>query len=128
LISLTFFLGTELRRRAEAECPERILEPWDKDMTHYSKNPLNDMVRLATFLDARSMAKLLALYRENPSAARFKARLFLTKLRAAFLLEPATYFRVVRISQRGSLIGTARALKDFFGVRIERYLNQFIDR
>lgn len=125
LFSLTFYPLTELRERVLRECPKQVEDPMTKDFYVYHKRPLNDLIEVATTLHAPLMRKLLAMYRANPEARATRLALFLAKGYTRFLLRPITYFRVIRISQGGSLWRALRVLPNYCRVGFSVYLGLF---
>jgi radical SAM superfamily enzyme YgiQ (UPF0313 family) len=123
--SLSLYFGTELYERAQKECPERIENSLEKDYWLYKKNVLNDMIRIATFIDGTKIKRIVHLYKKNPESLRFRGKLFILKLMSSLLLEPLTYFQVIKLSQRGSYIRTLRVLRYYFDEGIMRYIIQF---
>jgi len=123
--SLSLFFGTELYERAKKECPEKIEDSLKKDFFIYHKDPLNDVVRLSSFLSRKQMNKIISLYKQNPQGFKFKVRLSIAKLLSSFILEPITHFRIAKRAAGGSYIGTFKFIKGYFKLGFIRYINQF---
>ena len=123
--SLTFYYGTELRERALKECPDCIEDPQQKDYFIPHKSDLNQMIRLAAFMDKRYMEKVLNMYRKNPNGVGFRLVLTFLKYVSPFTFEPVTYFEVTRLSLGGSFWKTFKILPNFFKEGFRRYWNQF---
>lgn len=123
--SLNLYLGTELYERAKKECPEKIEDSLKKELVVYHKNTINNMIRLSVFLSEKFMNKIVYLYKQNPRGIRLKVTLFIANLLSSIILEPLTYFRVIKLSQGGSYIRTLKVLPNYFKVGFTRYLNQF---
>ncbi|MFQ5647346.1 MAG: radical SAM protein, partial [bacterium] len=123
--SLSLFLGTGLYDKASRECPEKIEDSFKKDYLLYDKNALNDMIRISTFIDKKHMEKIMRLYQENAAGLKFKFVLSLVKFLSYIILEPFTYFRTIKLSQRGSYIKTLEVLPNYFFEGIKRYLLPF---
>lgn len=123
--SLSLYLGTELYERAKKECPERIEDSLKKDYLIYKKDKLNKLIRLSTFLSEKNINELIHLYKQNPSGLRFNVTLFFFNLLSMIILEPLTYFKVIKLSQRGSYARTLKVLPNYFKEGFMRYINQF---
>jgi len=129
ILSLTFYYGTELYERATLECPERISDPLKKDMLLYQKTTINNLVRLAAYLDKRSMEFLLDLYeQEGGGSFKFRAMLLIANILTSFIIEPWTYLKLVRLSHRGSLARTLRSLPVYTKEGVKRYTYNFKKR
>ncbi len=126
LYSLTFFYGSEIYERALKECPDRIENPLDKNILGYAKNTINTLTRMAAFLDKKRMVRLLGIYKRNEQSLSFKITLFYYKMLSAFIYEPFSYFRVVRLANNGSIMETVKELRYYFKSGIKKYLNQFL--
>jgi len=123
--ALNFYLGTELYARASKECPERIDDSTQKDYLLYKKDILNAITRLAAFLNEKTMKRIIHLYKKNPKSVGLKIYLFINTLRSSFIVEPLTYFRVIKLSQGDNYMKTLKVLPNYFKEGIMRYINQF---
>lgn len=123
--SLSFFPGTELRRRAlEAGLIEGE-EYQSKDYLLYNKTSLNNLVRLATFIPSSWMYFLLRLYRQKPTSLWFKSNLTVARLFAVALAEPLTYLKVIWLSQRKKLGATVQVLPHYAKEGFWKFRKQF---
>jgi len=123
--SLTFYPGSELFDRAQAEKPEALEDCREKDYTAYRQTPINALTRLAGYLDRPIVEPLLRLYKQAPNSLRFRMALRAAKLYSAIAIEPLTYFRVIRDSQGGSTTDTIRVLPYYFREGLLRYFKQY---
>jgi len=121
LFSLSLYLGTEIYERAQKECVRDIESSLEKDYNVYDKAILNDITRIAAFLNRGYVEKVLFLYRENPSGVKFRIILFIGKLVSLMIFEPITYFRVIKLSQGGSYIRTLRVLANYIKIGFSQY-------
>ncbi|MBC8495687.1 cobalamin B12-binding domain-containing protein [archaeon] len=124
--SLTCYLGTEIYEKVKKELPEKIEDSLRKDYLSYKKNILNDLTRLAAFLNAEHMNKIVYFYKQNPRTFKFKISLFIAKLLTLIIYEPFTYWQVIKLSQQGSYLKTLRVLPNYVKEGLMRYLNQLI--
>lgn len=122
--SLVFYRGTELYEEAKIEYPEYIENYLTKDYLIPNKNIINNLIRFATFIDKKYMNKIVYLYKHYPKSVGFRILLLTTKLLTMFIFEPLTYFRVIKLSQRGSYLRTLMVLPIYLKQGINRYLNQ----
>ena len=125
LFSLSLYWGTDLHERALKECPDEIGALDANDFYVYHKRPINDLIEVATTLHVPLMRRLLAAYKRNADGALTRLALFVAKAYCRFLLRPITYFRVIRISQGGSVWRTLRVLPNYFRVGFSVYFGLF---
>ncbi len=123
--SLSFYPGTELRKRALEDGLIEGDEYQSKDNLLYNKTSINNLVRLATFIPSTWMKLLLTLFRRNPISLWFKLNVFVARLFAIALAEPITYLKVIRLSQRKKLWATIRVLPHYMKEGLSRFLRQF---
>ena len=123
--SLVFFKGTELYEMAQEAFPQYTDTYLHKDFLVLHKNLMNKLIRLSAFVDGKLMQRLIDQYKENPDGVRFKTLLFSINLMNMFFYEPIAYFRVIKLSQRGSYLKTLKLLSMYFKIGIRRYLLQF---
>jgi len=123
--SLAFYPGSELYERTLREKPEAMEDCREKDFIAVRQTPLNSLTRLAGYLDRRTLAPLLRLYRRAPESAAFRGGLLAARLYSALLVEPITYFRVIRDSQDGDLVKTAQVVPNYFREGFRRYMKQY---
>jgi radical SAM superfamily enzyme YgiQ (UPF0313 family) len=123
--SLSLYLGSGLYEKAKKECPEKIENSLKKDYLIYHNNIINDMIRLAAFLNKKHMNKIVHIYKQNPKGLKFKMILLTSKLWSSIILEPITYFKIIKMSQRGSYLKTFKILPTYFKKGFMRYFNQF---
>jgi anaerobic magnesium-protoporphyrin IX monomethyl ester cyclase len=125
LFSLTLYPGTELYEKAKHEFPQYTEGQLDKNYLMPSRKKMNDIIRLATLIDKRYMVKIVNLYKQHSDSFWFGTFLAALNLMSLLILQPLTYFRVILLSQGGSLTKTLKALPLYFGEGIKRYLSQF---
>jgi radical SAM superfamily enzyme YgiQ (UPF0313 family) len=123
--SLTLYKGTELHDMVMKEYPYKKNDYLDKDYFDYEKNVINDMTRIAGFLGQKYMIKMVGLYRTNPKGKKFKTMLFFGKLLSSVIIEPYTYFQLIKISQRGSTLKALKVLPGYFKEGFKRYFKQY---
>jgi radical SAM superfamily enzyme YgiQ (UPF0313 family) len=123
--SLTLYPGTELYEKAQSECPEHIEESFKKDFLIMRKSMINNLIRSAAYARSGWVSKALELYRAG-SKIKFKLMAFTLYMLNIIVFEPLTYFRVIKLSQQGSIMRTLRALFMYFRKEaIIRYTAQF---
>ena len=125
IFSLTFYPMTDLRDRALAECPDLMEDPTRRDFYVYHNRPINHLIEVACTLPGGLSRALLGLHRRAPHASSTRMALALARLLCLVLMRPLTYFRVIKISQGGSLIRTLSVLPNYFKVGISVYLGLF---
>ena len=125
LFSLVFYEGTAIYDRALEECPEYLNDFTRKDYYEYDRRSINDMIEVATTLHAPLMRRLLVAYRRGPERRSTRLVLFGAKVYSRLVLRPITYFRVIQISQGGSVLKTLGALSSYFRVGFSVYFNLF---
>ena len=123
--SLCFYPGTELRDRALQGRLKGGNEYQSKDYLLCEKTTLNNLARLATFLDPRYLEYLLKSFRNNPNSLAFKVNMFLARLLCVILIEPLTYLKIIWLSQNRSTWKTLRILPYFFKEGLSRFWKQF---
>lgn len=129
ICSLTFFRSTEIYEKAKLECPEHLSKNHlEKDNLMPRRNLINNLTRLATVLEERHMRRIISLYRQEPTSLRFKAMLCMVNFIFLFILQPITYFKVIKLSQGDSSIRAFKVLPIYFKEGIKRYMNQFINQ
>ncbi len=128
IFSLAFYPGTELHERALRECPEHVESCLKKNYSVYGMNAPNEIIKLAAIYNKRTIMKIVELYRCNPGGMGFKALLFLLKLLSILVIEPVTYFRVIKLSQRNSFLRALAILPNYFKEGLARYLHHFTKR
>lgn len=131
--SLTFYMGTQIYDRAIRELPGYTEEFLTKDYQAYKNTMLNNMARLATFLNAGLMKRIVAMYESNPEALWFKLVIFIARIVSLCVLEPLTYLRVLKLAQGGNYIRLAMVfphyIRDGFRLFIKRFKSlSFSDR
>jgi len=126
--SLVFYLGTELYEKMKNSFPEKEEEYLIKNYHNYDNNCLNEMLRLAAFVNKGFMEKIIFLYRKNPNGSNFKIIFLVAKLLSALIFEPFAYLRVIKLSQRGSFRRTLKTLPSYFKIGFDYYLKQFSHR
>lgn len=125
LFSLTLYPGTELYERAKREFSQFTEGQLDKNYLMPSRNKINDIIRLATLIDKKYMLRIVDLYKQHSERFWFGTFLGTLNLISLLVLQPATYFRVIRLSQGGSIPKMFKVLPLYFGEGIKRYLSQF---
>jgi len=125
LFSLTLYSGTELLEKARKECPEKIENTLEKDYLVYNKSALNALVRLSGILNKNIMKTLVYIYKRNPSGIAFRTLLGFSKFITLVYFEPIMYFRVIKLSQRGSVMKTLKVMPNYLKEGLMRYFIQF---
>ena len=119
--SLTFYPGTELYEKAKSECPEYLEDCTVKDYFIQQKNTINNLTKLAAFLEGRYMSRIINMYKSKSGSIVFKMCLFVANLLNITIIEPITYLRVIKLSQGGSWIKTIKILPTHFREWLVRY-------
>lgn len=123
--SLCFYQGTEMDEMKNNLPAIQYESPLEKDYLLYKSDVINTITRLSTFLDAKIVEDLLNTYNKQPSSLKFKTKLFAASALSVLIGEPLNSFRVVKLSQNGSLLNTLKVLPNYLKEGLMRYLNQF---
>lgn len=122
--SLVLYQGTELYEKAQSECPKCIEDSLKKDYLIMHKTTINNLIRLAAYLKPEWIRKAVGFYKTD-SKIKFKLIVFTLFLLNVFLFEPVTCFRLIKLSQKGSIMRTFKVLSMYFKTGIKRYVAQF---
>ena len=126
IFSMTLYAGTEIHRMAtEANKVHEVEDYRVKRYLVYKKNILNHIVRLAIFINKGLVKQILDMYKSNPKSIVFLAYVFALRIMSAFVAEPLTIFRMVVLSQGGSVIRALKTLPIYVRVGGQRFLDQF---
>lgn len=125
IFSLSLYHGTELHERALEEHPDQLEDPRAKNYLRYRRTPVNNMMRMAVFINPALMRRLMTFYLHHPHSTVTHALLSTVGLFSSAVLEPVTYFRLIRLSKDGSTAQTVKVLPSYFRKGLERYLDQF---
>ncbi len=125
IFSLILFEGTSLRERALREIPEQVEDARGRDYLVRTRNPVIELLEMASLLPAGLMRRLMRAYRTRPSSWRTRGAMALARMFCRFALAPIANLRVVRRSQQGSYWRTIRVLPIFFDHAILHYLYYF---
>ena len=87
---------------------------------------INKIVRIAAYSHKKIAKKAISLYQSKPGSLECKAFLYAVSLLSAFIFEPVSYFRILKLSFRGSLIKTLMRISTYFRVGMIHYINQFV--
>jgi len=99
-----------------------ILEdPTNKDFFILHRRLVNDLVEAAAHLPRFLMRPLLRLDRRRPGALSTLLAVKAAKWACVFLFNPIAHFRLIRMSQGGSLSGTLAVLPDYFATAFAKY-------
>jgi len=97
----------------------------EKDYLVYNKSALNALVRLSGILNKNIMKTLVYIYKRNPSGIAFRTLLGFSKFITLVYFEPIMYFRVIKLSQRGSVMKTLKVMPNYLKEGLMRYFIQF---
>lgn len=125
LFSLTLYQGTELYDRIRLECPEKLEDFLKKDYSVCKHDDLNRLIRLAGYIGRGQMNKVVRLYRDSPDSLGFKVYLSVLENIASLIVQPVTYFHLIRLSQGGSYVRTLKVLPSYFKKGVDLYIKQF---
>jgi len=125
MFSLTTYNGTELYDRTLKECPEKFRDPKIKNYLEYQQTAQNHLIRIAPYLPRKLMYKLVRMYEQNPGNELFKIFLSAALALCVLFFEPATFFRVFKMSQGGSYIKMIKMLPVYKNILLERYAKHF---
>ena len=125
MYSLNLYLGTELYELAKKECPEKIEDSLKKDCFMYQHTVINKMTRLSMVLSKKFMNKMVYQYKQNPESIKFRAVLFMVSLLSSIILEPVTYFRLIKLANGGSYFKTLLVIPSYLKEGLMLYLRQF---
>lgn len=126
IFSLVLYPGTRLYERLAAVDSGKRREYLTKDYHTYNNTTVNKLIRISGYLPARIMDYLVAEYRTNARAASFRLSLLLANGLSAFVVEPLTYFRLIRMSRNNRTADALRLLPAYFRVGFSRYIKQFL--
>jgi len=126
IFSMTLYAGTEIHRMAtEANKVQEVEDYRVKNYLVYKKSILNHIVRLAIFVNKGLVKQLLDMYKTNPKSPVFLSYLLFLRIISAFVIEPVTIFRMVVLSQGGSVIRALQTLPIYVRQGGQRFLDQF---
>jgi hypothetical protein len=125
LFTLALYPGTSLHKRITIDAPELADVYLKKNYYQYRHTAMNRLIRLSAYLPP-SVVRRLVMYSQNRGHSfRFRVLLSTAGVVSTFILEPVIYFRVIRISQNGSVVKTLKQIPVFFRVGFSRYVKQF---
>lgn len=122
--SLVFYRGTQIYEKAKLDYPQLTEDYLKRDFLVPRANVINNLIRLAAFVDGKIMEKIVSLFERQPNSLRFKFYLKSLNILNLFIFQPLTFFRVIKLSQRGSYLKTFSVLPIYFKEGIMRYVNQ----
>lgn len=126
IFSLSLYPGTKIHAMAAAQAKTDTVEDYrTKNYLVYRKNVLNHLTRLAAFSSRNWVAPLLQLYLKSPDSLRFRMLLLVARYVNFLVVEPVTYFRMIKLSQGGSLLRTLRTIPLYVKEGGQRFLDQF---
>jgi anaerobic magnesium-protoporphyrin IX monomethyl ester cyclase len=125
LLSLTFYLGTDLFERVSRDKSIMIENSREKNFFLYKKNVLNDITRIVIFLDKKKAYHIVDQYLRDPNSLYFKLSLAFAKFKTALILEPLSYLKLIHLSHGEGYLKTLSLLPYYFKDSISRYLIQF---
>lgn len=123
--SLSFYPGTELRRRAIEEGLIEGNEYLSEDYFLCGNTTMNNLIRLATFIPSAWMRFLLALYRRKSTSLWFRLNVAVARIFAIAFAEPLTSLTVIKLSQKNKLGATIRVLPYYMKQGLSRFCKQF---
>lgn len=126
IFSLSLYPGTKIHDLAKLAAKTDAVEDYrKKSYLVYRKTVLNHLTRLAAFSSRSMVAPLLRLYRQSPNSWRFRVLLLAARALNLLLIEPITYFRMIKLSQGGSLSRALRTVPLYVKEGGQRFLDQF---
>lgn len=126
IFSLSLYPGTKIHAMAKKAAKMDVVEDYrKKSYLVYRKNVLNHLTRLAAFSSKKMVAPLLRLYRQSPDSMRFRMLLLAARYINFLVIEPVTYFRMIRLSQGGDFWRTIRTIPLYVKEGGQRFLDQF---
>jgi len=125
VFSLRFYHGTRLRERALVEHPDAVADPLTTDYVVRLARPVNTLVEIVGTFPGFLMRPLVKRFRAKPESLLTRAALRGARLCCRLFFEPVTYFRLIRRTQGGSLLGTLRVLPAYFNRGFTYYINSF---
>ncbi len=123
VFSLSFYEGTDLHQRLAESHPQEVGASMTKDYRFHDRTPANDFVEMAAMLPASWMRRLIAAYRQDPAGWTTRLAMGAAKLGCKAFLQPITYLRLIRRTQRGSLWRTLKVLPIYLNGGLAYYLN-----
>ncbi len=109
LFSLALYPGTTLHERAAAQ-GVAIEDARRKDYSVYSPDRLNTLIRLAAFLPSEWTTRLVRQHRNGGHGVTSGLALLAARIVSAAFIEPAVYWRLARLSRRGSVTAALASL------------------
>lgn len=120
--SLSFYPGTEILFRANRECPEKIENVYEKEYFTYKNNFLNRLTKITPVLNKRIIDYLIkGYYKQNYWDSII---LYILYFFSTVFLEPLNYFRLVRLSVRGSKLKAIKILLLLPKDNLKRYFHR----
>ncbi len=121
LFSLVFYRGTTLRERAEKEGIPIREDPNQKDFFILHRRRVNDLAETAVNFPLMLMRPLLERFRKHPDSFWTGFALSAAKWSCGLFFNPIAYFRLIRMSQGGSLIKTIAVLPNYLRAAFWKY-------
>lgn len=125
VFSLSFYQGTDLYDRAKKEFPDRLGDMLTKDYRILGRNPVTVFVEMAGLLPRPILRQLIAMFRARPLSLCTRVIITLAKLYCRFVSAPWTYLKLIRRTQKGSLVRTLRVLPLYVNGALVYYLANF---
>ncbi|MDP8215971.1 MAG: radical SAM protein [Candidatus Kaelpia imicola] len=125
LFSLVLYPGTELYLKAKSEHSDLTEDYLRKDFLIPDKNIINNFIKLTPCIKGSCIIRLISIYKLKPGSIRFKILFYLIYIFTALILEPISYFKVIKLSQRGSYFKTIKLFPIYSKEGFMRYLNRF---
>ena len=125
LFTLTLYPGSSLYERITADSPELADAYLHKNFYHYRHTSMNKLIRISAYLPVSAVRRLISYGRSRPQSAGFRLALITAGLLSTLVLEPLAYFRVIQVSQNGSVEKTLKQIPVFFRIGFSRYVKQF---
>ncbi|ABW68431.1 B12-binding domain-containing radical SAM protein [Desulfosudis oleivorans] len=125
LFALTLYPGSSLYERITADSPGLADAYLHKNFYHYRHTSMNKLIRISAYLPVSAVRRLISYGRSRPQSAGFRLTLITAGLLSTLMLEPLAYFRVIQVSQHGSVKRTLKQIPVFFRIGFSRYVKQF---
>jgi len=125
LFALTLYPGSSLYERITADSPGLADAYLHKNFYHYRHTSMNKLIRISAYLPVSAVRRLISHGRSRPQSAGFRLTLITAGLLSTLVLEPLAYFRVIQVSQNGSVKRTLKQIPAFFRIGFSRYVKQF---
>ncbi len=123
LLSLTFFEGTQLRKKVEDEKPEMLNDPHEKDFLITKPTVVNRLKHLAGIFPARAVLFFSKWYSKNPNSLLLKILVEICFWFALIFIQPFVFLWILFLFSNKSIKQMLKYLYYFVDFRIFKTFN-----